>query len=327
MSWDFYYNDAHVHYLDFVQKNDTNGLTSLAAKLQQKWVKNCILFSTPYNMEITGRSVGNPTHYLADDSHTYWHSMSDIILAEDYFRYMNGTPSTTVTFWPFLSGGNTANENTAAEMARVLDLYNNRCDFKGIGELMFRHDCLTWKSDCITPTVTSQAAYNIFQLADEREMICIIHHDLTAYKRTDTAIYLAELEQALTDNPNTTFVLAHCGMGYHVHLNDDSGQPNKLITLLQGLINNHPNIYFDLSGEVWDQDIIAKDANGNLINWDDWVQFLNNDVNSRRFMVGTDTLGHWGNYNIWKYDQLMNNLPANYADRIAQTNFRTLLGF
>lgn len=326
----YQYVDAHMHYLGFIQQ--TQGFTALLDAMDDQNVHSSVLFCMPYNLEVTDRSIDSPdlNYYLTDDSKAFWHTESDMYM---YWDWVNLISSQQSRFYPFMGGASTINENSADQMARVLDLYKNpqtnKSYFRGIGELMFRHDFLTWKSGTVTPRPDSKAAENIFQLAAARNLPVNIHHDLTSLRANGYPIYKNELNLALIRNPSTKIIWAHCGMTYYVM--PTAGDPNKfynvfplqtLLDTLDTMLNDHPNLYLDLSWVVFDNYILGNETA--------WAALINKYPT--RFMIGTDTVAKWNDgttitYDIQKYSTLLDTLnnPVT-AQRVASNNFLSLIG-
>lgn len=308
----YQYIDMHMHYLGFIQQ--TQGFQSLVNAMDAQNVEKAVLFCMPYNIEVSDKSIHYPglelNYYLTDDSHAFWYGLSDIFLLKDYKKWLAG--GNADRFYLFLGGVNTVNEKSAEQMERIFHTWPNV--FWGIGELMFRHDFLTWKSGGVTPRVDSQAAKNIFSMAANHGLPCIIHQDLTSIRSNGEPFYQEELETALSDNPNTKIIWAHCGMTYNISV------PN-LTTILRGMLTRHPNLFIDLSWVVYDNCILGNEA--------EWADLL--DDYPTRFMIGTDTVAKWFDgttvtYNIQKYSVVL-DYCTNPVTRqnVAKDNFTRLL--
>lgn len=323
MSFRYTYTDMHTHYIGFIQQ--TQGLDALYSVLQSNQVNKCVLFSIPFNMEISEKSNHDPQtiSYTWDDSKAYYHPLSDVLMIEDYIKWKGQHPTLVDPFIPFLAGGNTVNENTAAEMQRVLDMYKNpqtnKSYFKGIGEVMFRHDYLTWKVGGVTPRVDSRAAINIFNMAGRNNMVTCIHHDITSCSQSINPIYLEELQTALANCPNSKIIWAHCGMTLDMSC-------DGLLGIIQDMLDDYPNLYVDISWVVWDYVIVKNLAS--------WAAFIGDPRYNNRFMIGTDLVGSFDNtahtiYDIRKYDTLLGEIERQYnfarADNVAQNNFNNLI--
>ena len=297
------YVDMHLHYLNFVQQ--TQGFEAMLAKMDEQGVTNSVVFGMPYNIVVNEQAVNNPNYYLSDDSKVFWYPLTDILVMDDYLKL---SPDQQRRIYPFLGGANTGNKNSAREMERVLQMYPGK--FKGIGELMFRHDFLTWKAAEPAPLPNSAAADAIFKLAAKYDLPVIIHHNMTSL-RSQEPIYWPELETALANNRQTKVIWAHAGQSYYLHV-------NNLTAILEKALAGNPNLYIDLSWVVLEQDVIKTPDS-----MKEWAKLLNQYPD--RFMIGTDTVGSFENYNIRKYDQLLDLLDETTAQKVARGNFLRLI--
>ena len=117
-------------------------------------------------------------------------------------------------------------------------------------------------------------------------------------------------------NPETTFIWAHVGISNSLHV-------DNLPEIAAELLDTYPNLYFDLSWLVYDNEI-AK--NGELSQT--WVALI--EKYPDRFMIGSDFVGHFKpveayRKEIRKYDLLLNALKPTTAVKVARENFLRLL--
>lgn len=304
LAGDYSYIDMHLHYMDFVQQ--TQGFDVLLTKMDEQGVSNSVIMGMPYSIQITESSVGDPVSYLSDDSKVFWYPLTDIFMMDDYLKL---SPEDQKRFYPFLGGANTNNINSARELERVLEMYPGK--FKGIGELMFRHDFLTWKSAEPPPLPDNAAADAIFKLAARYSLPVVIHHNITSMRSRDP-IYLPELERALQNNPATNIIWAHAGQSYYVHV-------DNLCSILDDALASYPNLYIDLSWVVLDQDILKTQQT--LKNWVHLIERY-----PERFLIGSDIVGFFDTYNIRRYDPLLDSLKETTARGLARENFLRLIG-
>ena len=296
---DYKYIDTHLHYLNFVEQ--TQGFAALIKKLDEQNVDKSVIFGMPYNIVVTEKSVNNPTYYLSDDSKVFWYGMTDILLMDDYLKL---SPDQQKRFYPFICGANTNNINSAQEIEHLLDMYPGK--WKGIGELMFRHDYLSWKAGEDIPTPNNAAADAIFNLAARRNLPVILHQDMTSMRST-MPIYKFEMETALQKHPTTHIIWAHVGKTYNTNV-------DNLIGIADELLEKYPNLSFDLSWIVFEEDIDKDDASLQA-----WAALL--QKYPKRFLIGTDTVGNFDNYNIRKYDRLLDLVDDNTARAVSHDNF------
>lgn len=300
---EYRYVDMHLHYLNFVQQSQ--GFDALLSQMNRQGVAQSVIFGMPYSIEVTERSINNPTYYLNDDSRVYWDSLTDALVIHDYLKLSSVDQQ---RFLLFIGGANTNNINSARELESLLKMYPGK--IKGIGELMFRHDFLTWKSGETAPTPDGATADAIFDLAARNRLPVLLHHNMTSLRST-APIYLPEMKRALQKHPDTKLIWAHVGQSYYLHV-------DNLPAIVDGLLAGYRNLYFDLSWVVFEQDI-AKDDDSLR----QWAKLLQKYPD--RFMIGTDSVGSFDNYNIRKYDRLLDLLDSETAANVAHRNILRLL--
>ena len=83
--------DGHLHYLSFVQ--ETAGMDAFfKAMMRPAWLKSVVI-GMPVVKKWDESEATRPTYYLDNDSHTYWYSATDFLVARavQVFRRRNGT--------------------------------------------------------------------------------------------------------------------------------------------------------------------------------------------------------------------------------------------
>ena len=129
-------NDAHLHYVDFLQ--NTDGIELLLKAMDQAGVEHAMLNGLAVVKKWDAVDPRQPLYYLADDSRTYWYSATDVLVA----RAVKSLPEKDqARFHPFICGFNPTDRNAIDHVKRMFEWYP---DFwQGIGEILTRHDDLT----------------------------------------------------------------------------------------------------------------------------------------------------------------------------------------
>ena len=146
--------------------------------------------------------------------------------------------------------------------------------FCGIGELLLRHDDLTSLTYGEPARAINKALWPVYELAAERDMPVLIHQNVTSVSKSDHPVYLYELEQALRENPRTTFVLAHCGISRRVEV------PFYYL-MVERLLEQYPRLYVDYSWIIYDMNICPKGVPDTK--WVDLTERFSN-----RICIGSD---------------------------------------
>lgn len=298
--------DNHIHYLDFTQKTD--GFTSLIQAMDKAGVEKAVVFGMPMVKMWTESDPVRPAYYMDTDSPVYYYSGTDFILANDLAKQ---PPAVQKRFFPFISGINPLDMNAAEQIEAILNMYPGF--WKGIGEVMSRHDDLTAFLSGEPPRADHPALMRVYQLAAKHGLPVLIHHNISSAWLRDP-IYLKELEHAVRENPQTTFIWAHAGISRRVDV-------PTLLTDLQRVLLSYPNLFIDISWIVY-SDHIAKDTES----MGKWVTLIEQFPD--RVIIGSDKVGRWATYpkEITKYYPLLDLLKPATADSVAKGNILRVLG-
>ncbi|OPY75320.1 MAG: Amidohydrolase [Syntrophorhabdus sp. PtaU1.Bin058] len=296
--------DSHLHYLDFTQKTD--GFPALVKQMDAIGIEAAVIFGMPIVKMWSESDPIRPDYYLDTDARAYYYSATDFILAQELLQQPEKVRK---RFYPFISGINPLDRNAAEYIETVLRLYPGF--WRGIGELMSRHDDLTAFAYGEPPRADHPALMEVYRIAAKHGLPVLIHHNISsAWKREP--IYLHEMERALAANPGTIFIWAHAGISRRVEV---PSLRKELVRILE----TYPNLNIDLSWVVYDT--IVKDTES----FTGWIALIERFPD--RFLLGSDTVGHWTNYpnELTKYNVLLNKLTPETAKKFACDNIRRLL--
>ena len=302
--------DAHLHYVDFMQQSD--GSEAMLAAMDEAGVEDAWLFGLPVVKKWQQDAPRRPRYYLGDEAPLYYYSATDDIVAgavrdlpEDQRRRLA----------PFISGFNPTDMNAARHVQALIERYPGL--WRGIGEVITRHDDLTALTAGETARANHPALMKVYRLAARHDLPVLLHSNLTSL-REETPIYLGELEDALRSNPDTRFVLAHAGTSGGVEKRQAPlATLNEIICALLGRYNN---LYVDLSWSVREHYLI-KDGEPRAA----WVALIEDHPD--RFVLGSDVVGHFDSIGaiLGEYRPLLDALPKPVADKLRAENARALL--
>ena len=294
--------DTHLHYLNFI--SETQGFESLAIKMNEAGVSHAVVFGMPMVKMWDEHSPEMPTYYHSNDSRAYYFSATDYIMMEHYTRLPEEIKA---RFFPFISGVNLNDRFAAKHLRQLIELYPGQ--IYGIGELMSRHDDLTWMTFGEPPRANHPAVLDIIDLAAEYKLPVLIHHNIAPVNNSEP-IYLWELQVALEHNRNVKIILPHAGISRRIDL------PN-LLDIIREMLDKNDNLYIDLSWIVFEE-YILKDTRG-------WAQLIND--HSDRFTIGSDIVGKWDRYveEITKYHILLDLLSDEVAQKVASENILKIM--
>ena len=297
--------DSHLHYTDFTQRTD--GFEALTQKMDQAGVTRAVIFGMPIVKMWSESDPVRPSYYLDTDSRSYYYSATDFLLAEDLRRQPS---SVQQRFSPFITGINPLDQNAAEYIETLLRLHPGF--WKGIGEVMSRHDDLTAFTYGKPPRADHSALMRVYELAARHSLPVLMHHNISSANRRDP-IYLPELERAVAANPATTFIWAHAGISRRVDI-------PALRDELSRVLDAYPNLYIDISWVVYPDYIVKDDASLAA-----WIMLIEKFPD--RIFIGSDKVGHWDTYpeEMTKYNLLLSRLSSSTARKIAQENIQRLL--
>ncbi len=302
--------DAHLHYVDFMQQSD--GSEAMLAAMDKAGVEDAWLFGLPVVKKWQQDAPRRPRYYLGDEAPLYYYSATDDIVAgavlalpEDQRRRLA----------PFISGFNPTDMNAARHVEALIKRYPGL--WRGIGEVITRHDDLTALTAGETARANHPALMKVYRLAGRHDLPVLLHSNLTSL-REETPIYLGELEDALKSNPDTRFVLAHAGTSGGVEKRQ--APLATLNEIIRALLERYDNLYVDLSWSVREHYLI-EDGEPRPA----WVTLIRDHPD--RFVLGSDVVGHFDSIGaiLDEYRPLLDALPKPVADKLKAENARALL--
>ncbi len=297
--------DSHMHLYDFT--HGTDGFEKLIAAMDSAGIDKAILFGMPILKMWSESDPVRPEYYMDTDSEAYYYSATDLFLARELERQPRRVRD---RFFPFLCGINPLDKNAADQIERLIQAYPGF--WRGIGEVLSRHDDLTAFTYGEAPRANHPAFLAVYAVARRHGLPVLIHHNIGSAWRREP-IYLAEMEDALQKFPDVTFIWAHVGISRRV---DVPGLPD----IAERLLGAHRNLMFDISWVVYD-DYIAK-SEESLARW---VALFERYPD--RFLIGSDVVGHWDRYKetMGRYDRLLALLRPETREKLMGGNVLALM--
>ncbi len=183
--------------------------------------------------------------------------------------------------------------------------------FKGIGEVMSRHDDLTNLTTGERPRGNHPALFRIYDFAGEHDLPVSIHHNIAPVSpgsKPKQPRYVNELFDAFRAFPRTRFIWCHAGISRRIIVE------NLPIHLDKLLVEQGSHVYIDLSWVVY-ENYVLKDL-------DRWVALI--EKHPDNFMIGSDKVGRFANYRpeIRKVHQALEG-PQEALDRAERSRAKT----
>jgi len=292
--------DAHLHGVDFLQ--ETEGLCSLLERMDGAGITECVVFGLPVVKKWAACEPDRPRYYLDDNARCYTFVSTDELLAEEYSALR---PDERARFTPLLCGFNPTDRNAVFQVERKLA---SRDIWRGIGEIMCRHDDLTNLTMEETSRMDHPALFPVYDLAGSRDLPVLVHQNSSSVGHHDRFEYLHEVRNALEGFPGTTFVWAHCGISRRVG--------HKLYHMMvEDMLGEFPNLFVDLSWVVYDQTVCSGRVPKKR-----WLDLVAKYPD--RFMLGSDLCGHFQHLGktMARYNTLLELLGGDERDLVASQN-------
>lgn len=302
--------DTHVHLVDFFQEG--SGAAELLAAMDAAGVESAFVFGTPLLKSWHSDAPQRPRYYLGDESSMYYYSATDAIVAEAVQKL---PAAQRQRLYPFISGFNPTDMNAADHVRRMLELYPGL--WRGIGEVLTRHDDLTALTEGEVARADHPALMRVYKLAAEEGLPVMLHSNITS-KREKEPLYLEELQTALEKNPRTHFIWAHAGASASLHRYQ--GAMPFLRDTVEQLLRQHDNLWIDLSWAMLDEYLLQKGKPD-----PEWVALVK--AYPDRFLLGSDALGSFDKLgeSLQAFTPFLDALPKEVAQQLAYGNAEALL--
>jgi len=296
--------DAHLHFVDFIQ--DSDGIARLVAAMDAGNVAKAVVFGLPVKKKWDAFDKKPPHYYLDDNSRCYYFAGTDEIVAEALLKL---PPGARRRFAPLVCGFNPTDRYAYKDVERTLAKHPF---WRGVGEILCRHDDLTNMTNEETARVNHPALFDVYELCASRRLPVLIHQNSTSVAIHDEYEHLDELEEALARFPRTTFVWAHCGISRRV-------SHKKYHEMVGGMLDRFPNLHVDVSWVVYDDVICTM-----LEPKKHWVEVV--ERHPTRFSLGSDLCGHFEHLgrNLARYNGLLRGLPPRIRRLVASANAEKL---
>lgn len=299
--------DTHLHFVDFWQ--DSDGMKKLLNAMDKAGIKKAVVAGLPLTKKWEASEPDPPHYYLDDNAKCYYFTSTDEILARAYQALSEKSKKRIA---PMLCGFNPTDKNAVHHVDRKLKENNF---WKGIGEILCRHDDLTNLTMEETSRANHPALFPIYELAASKNLPILIHHNSTSVGLHDKFEYLHEMTIALASFPKTRFVWAHGGLSRRIfHKN--------YTKMLDEVLKMYKNLHVDISWVGYDE-VICENLKPKV----HWVKLI--EKYPDRFLIGSDTVGHFENLGrtIARYNNLLGILKPKTRARITQENAEHVWNF
>jgi predicted TIM-barrel fold metal-dependent hydrolase len=292
--------DSHLHLVDFLQSTD--GLPALLAAMDAHAVERAVIFGVPVVKKWNAFDPIEPRYYLDDEARCYYYSYTDQLVAE---AFLAATEQQRSRFAPLICGFNPTDRHGVRHIERLLD---QAPIWRGVGEVLLRHDDLTNLTFEETARANHPAMMPVYELCQDRQLPILLHQNSTSVGRHDDYVYLHELVEVLERHPKLTVVWGHCGLSRRVF-------HHRYHEMVAAMLGTYPNLHVDASWIGFDAEICT----GGVVH-PEWVALTERFAD--RFMIGSDLLGHFHGLGstLRRYDPLLAALSAPARQQVARSN-------
>ena len=351
------YGDCHFHLLDFLQNGEFDNrdgafpcnasglmedgryfqlpygeryrrLTGLLDIAQSHNIENLIVCGMPFVKKWAEDDFFlRPKYYLDSSSRVKAARDTDLQVAVAFMDYKKKFKADKARLkkldqlHPFICGLDTTDLGAVDLAIKRIREYPGV--WKGLGELMSRHDDLTNLTTGERPRANHPSLIRIFKFAGQVSLPVSIHHNVAPISRNDNEVknplYLNEFLDLLdltilkerNKNKRPIVIWCHAGISRRIVIND-------YYKVLDNILDNyHENLYLDLSWVVLGS-YVYKDL-------DNWISLIKKYPNN--FLIGSDSVGKYSGIpmELRKYRVLLNALNAETRSKVAYKNLAILL--
>lgn len=290
--------DMHLHFVDFMQRTDRfysrKETTGLMQTMEDGNIAKAVVFGLPVKKKWEFFEPVEPSYYLDDNAKCTYFASTDEIVA---YNYQGLAEEDQCCIAPTINGFDPT-DRSAIEYVRAL--WDKYPFWKGIGEILFRHDDLTNLTVGETARCNHPAMYPVYQFCVEKEIPITIHQNSTAVSSsmasgaTKPYAYKHELEEVLSDPSlkDLKLVWAHCGVSRRV-------EHKNYHRMIAKMMQRYPNLMVDFSWVAYENVICYPKKNPDdpaepLVPREEWIsEVILAGNNQDRIMLGSDLCGHF----------------------------------
>jgi predicted TIM-barrel fold metal-dependent hydrolase len=296
--------DAHVHVVDFLQHVGEPG--DLLAALDQAGAARAVVFGLPVKKKWAASEPMRPTYYLDDNAPCATYELTDELVA-DFVAALPAQQRSRLA--PLVCGFDPTDLLAVEHVERMIERHD--C-WRGVGELLLRHDDLTNLTYGETARAGHPALDPVLDLCRERDWPVSVHQDSSSAGRWDAFEYVGELRQMLDRHPGTTVVWCHAGASRRV-------VPGEHVSMVRDMLMSYPRLHVDLSWAVYDE-LVTREGEVQPA----WVDLVRDHPD--RFVLGSDVFGSFKDLpdKLDRFDRMLDRLPAPAAAQVGHGNAERL---
>lgn len=296
--------DAHLHVVDFLQR--PLAAIDLARSLATGPADHAVVFGLPVKKKWATSEPQRPTYYLDDNAPCSGYSLTDELVAS---LVHDLAPEARARVAPLICGLDPTDLLAPDHVELVASRHPGL--WRGVGELLLRHDDLTELTYGENARAGHPALNGVLEICAARDWPVLVHQDASSAGRAHEREYVGELVATLERHPAVPLVWAHAGVSRRV-------RPDDHARLLDDLLGTHPQLHVDLSWEV--AELAVPEGEPDL----GWLRLV--ERHPDRFVLGSDTFGDLDGHaaRLQPWARLTDRLSPGTADLVRTGNAERL---
>jgi hypothetical protein len=268
------------------------------------------------------------TYYLGSGSRVVRARDTDYIIALAVEDFRTAEPERFekefARLYPFICGFNGTDVGGVGMIIKRIKEFPGV--WKGIGEIMSRHDDLTNLTLGERPRANHSALFRVYDFAGKHGLPVSVHHNIAPIShdgKDHETRYFKEIHDAFETFPKTNFIWCHAGISRRIVV-DNLVPTHDLILTKFG-----DHVYIDLSWVVFEDYLLQRDNEGHVEHDEDgdskirqeWVELIEKFPDN--FILGSDVVGNFQEYHskIRKYNALLKVLKPETRIKVGNANF------
>lgn len=296
--------DAHVHLVNFLQH--VGEPHDLLHALDAAGAATAVVCGLPVKKKWATSEPMRPTSYLDDNAPCATYELTDELVAGFVAAL---PPDQRGRLAPLICGFDPTDLLAVEHVERMIGRHDG---WRGVGELLLRHDDLTNLTYGETARAGHPALDPVLDLCRERTWPVSVHQDSSSAGRWDAFEYVGELREMLDRHESTTVVWCHAGASRRV-------KPGEHVAMVRDMLASYRRLHVDLSWAVYDE-LVTRDEQLDPR----WVELVSDFPD--RFVIGSDVFGSFKELpdKLDRFDLLLDRLADQDAALVAHGNAERL---
>ncbi|MEI7688133.1 MAG: amidohydrolase family protein [Planctomycetota bacterium] len=296
--------DSHVHLVDFLQ--DSDGVHALLEQMDDANIARAVVFGLPVVKKWNAFEPREPRYYLDDNAKCYYYSYTDQLVIA---AYESLAPEQRARVAPLICGFNPTDMHGIRHVERM---FRESPHWRGVGEVLLRHDDLTNLTLDETARANHPAMRPIYEFCELHQLPIVLHQNSSSVGCDRDYVYLHELEEVLGRHDKLTVVWAHCGLSRRV-------RHDNYHEMIERMLNAYPRLHVDVSWVGYD-DVMC--LGGSIRS--EWLGVIERFAD--RVLLGSDLVGHFAALGptMRRFDDLLAGLTEAARPKVARSNAERL---